>query len=87
MLPKNALKSIRQVTIYYWNCIAGFSFFDKDGTLLWRYGFTTYVGLNKETVHIDENEVIIGVKAKLYEGCQSKYSDFSFVIASHGRWE
>ncbi len=30
MIPKDTLKKIKSVTIYYLNCIAGFSFFDKD---------------------------------------------------------
>ncbi len=45
MIPKDALKKIRSVTIYYDNVyIDGFSFFDKDGALLWMIG-ETYSGL------------------------------------------
>ena len=42
MIPKDALKRLRSVTIYYnENAIMGFSFFDKDGALLWKIGVTT----------------------------------------------
>jgi hypothetical protein len=41
MIPKNALKKIRSVTIHYNDaCIGGFSFFDKDGKRLWKVGYT-----------------------------------------------
>jgi hypothetical protein len=39
MIPKDAINKIRSVTIHYpdyW--IGGFSFFDKDGALLWKIG-------------------------------------------------
>ena len=37
MMPDDALNKIRRVTIHYIisDFILGFSFFDKDGTLLW----------------------------------------------------
>ncbi len=40
MIPADLLNKIRSVTIYnnYHNCINGFSFFDKDGELLWEIG-------------------------------------------------
>jgi hypothetical protein len=76
MLPAGADKKIRSVTIYYGiECIGGFSFLDKEGALLWDIG-NTHASLKKETVQIAENEVIIGVVAKLYQGCQSVYSHF-----------
>ena len=35
MIPKDALKKIRSVNIHYYNdSIRGFSFFDKDGSLI-----------------------------------------------------
>jgi hypothetical protein len=83
MMPADAHNKIRSVTIYYRpkESIGGFSFFDKDGALLWKHGFT-YVGsgFSKETVEIAENERIIGVKAKLFSGWQSIYSDWQFQI-------
>ncbi len=39
MIPKYALSKIRSVTIHHDNDrITGFSFFDKDGALLWKIG-------------------------------------------------
>jgi hypothetical protein len=75
MLPSEALKKIRSVTIHYTNCINGFSFFDKDLALLWEHG-NTYARLDVETVLLEENEVIVGVVAKLYPGYQTIYTDF-----------
>ena len=76
MIPADALNKIRRITIHYGNnYIAGFSFFDKDGALLWKIGATTDSGLEKETVVLAENEVIVGVVAKLEQGCQSVYTD------------
>jgi hypothetical protein len=84
MMPADAHNKIRSVTIKYNNhCIWGFSFFDKYGALLWYHGFTTEsYWCNKETVLLAENEVIVGVVAKLYPGCLTAYSDFQFQIAS-----
>ncbi len=78
MLPADAINKIRSVTIHYFgtSCIGGFSFFDKDGALLWEIGCTTGSGLKKETVVLEENEVIVGVVAKLYKRYQSAYTDF-----------
>ncbi len=59
--------------------IRGFSFFDKDGALLWKIGNTDDWLVN-ETVEIAENERIIGVKAKLRLSWQSVYTDFQFQI-------
>ncbi len=38
-MPKKALKNLRSVTIHYHDFIMGFSFFDKDGELLWKIGY------------------------------------------------
>ncbi len=41
MIPNAALNKIRSVNIYYRiKYISGFSFFDKDGALLWEVGET-----------------------------------------------
>ena len=41
MIPKDAIKKIRSVTIHYYNDgIYGFSFLDKDGALLYKIGLT-----------------------------------------------
>ena len=55
----------------------GFSFFDKDGALLWEIG-GTWSGYEKETVVLEENEVIVGVVAKLWGDYQSSYTDLQF---------
>ena len=46
-----------------------------DGDLLWRIG-SNLRGLRKETVMLEENEVIVGVVAKLNPKYQSAYTDF-----------
>ncbi len=74
MIPADALKKIRSVIINNNEYIYGFSFFDKDRALLWSIG-NTYVS-KKETVVLEENEVIVGVVAKLYPSYQSLYTDF-----------
>ncbi len=82
MMPKDALNKIKSVTIYGGNnCISAFSFFDKDGALLWKIGYTGYWKEVKETVVLAENEVIVGVVAKMWEDYQSNYTDFQFQIA------
>ncbi len=75
MIPSDSIKKIRRVTIYYRLCIGGFCFFDKDGALLWKIG-DTRARLEKETVLLEENEVIVGMVAKLYKHYQSLYTDF-----------
>ena len=45
MIPKKALNKIRSVNIYYhdvYHFIFGFTFFDKDGALLWEIGNIWY---------------------------------------------
>ncbi len=76
MIPTDALNKIRRVTIHYDEyLIRGFSFFDNDDALLWEIG-EIRLFYNKETVVLAENEVIVGVVAKLPEGWQSAYTDF-----------
>ncbi len=75
MIPKDGLKKIRSVTIYYYAHIGGFSFFDKDGALLWKHG-CTLSGFDRETVVLEDNEVIVGVVAKLRPASLSAYTDF-----------
>ncbi len=79
LMPAGCHNKIRSVSIHYFGCINGFSFFDKEGALLWEIGeadglFTC----ETETVLIAENEVIIGVVAKLFIYYQSIYTDFQF---------
>jgi hypothetical protein len=77
MIPSDAIKRIRSVKIYYLynRCICGFSFFDKDGELIWEIG-NTGSRCFKETVLLADSEVIVGVVAKLYPDYQSVFTDF-----------
>ena len=80
MMPEGAHLNIRSVHIYYWDgAIGGFKFFNKHNSLLWEIGFTPS-HLKVETVELEDNEVIIGVKAKLNPNWQSKYTDLQFLI-------
>ncbi len=75
-IPAYVLNKIRRVSIHYYDYhIEGFSFFDKDGALLWSIGLT-YTDDDVETVLLSENEVIVGVVAKLYPSWLSAYTDF-----------
>ncbi len=76
MIPADVIHRIRSVTINHdLFIICGFSFFDKNGALLYKIG-NTWSGENTETVLLEENEVIVGVVAKLYANYQSAYTDF-----------
>ncbi len=75
MIPKDALNKIRSVTIHYGGCIRGFSFFDKDGALLWEIGLM-HSDMDQEKVVLEENEVIVGVVAKVDPRNLSNYTDF-----------
>ncbi len=44
MIPADALSKIRAVTVHYNAAIGGFSFFDKDGALLWKIELTFHYG-------------------------------------------
>ncbi len=78
MMPKGSHTRIRSANIYYMDNISGFSFFDKEGALLCKFGNSTASYLKVETVLIEENEVIVGVVCKLYPNWQSVYTDFQF---------
>ncbi len=71
-IPADALNKIRSVTIHHLDFIRGFSFFDKNGALLWKHG-SIHNDDKYDTVLLGENEVIAGVAAKLYY--QKVYSD------------
>ncbi len=84
MIPEGVASKIRSVTIYYAYEIIGFSFFDKDGLTIFKIGKTDACWSNQK-IEITENEVIVGVKTKLWGVSQSIYSDFQFQIAA--RWD
>ena len=82
-MPEGAHKKIRSVKIYVnhylsYGVIEGFSFIDGDGKILLEIG-NTYYGY--EEVLIADGEVIIGVRAKLYPGNQSYYTDLQFEVS------
>jgi len=75
MMPEGAHKRIKSVDIIYQNnrCISGFQFFDRDNMFIWQIGAH---GSRVDTVVLNENEVIVGVLAKLFPGTLSAYTDF-----------
>jgi hypothetical protein len=75
MMPEGGHKRIKSIDIIYSHnrMIYGFQFFDKDNTFIWQIGKT---GSNVETVVLSDNEVIVGIVAKLFPGLQSAYTDF-----------
>ncbi len=76
LMPERCHSKIRSVNIHQYNhYIYGFSFFDKEGALLWEIGYT-HSDYKVETVMIAEDERIVGVVAKLHPGYQSLYSDW-----------
>ncbi len=85
MFPKGSHKRIRSVDIYYYGCICGFHFYDKERALLLRIGDTNTRHLKVETVVLADNEVIVGVVAKPRLILQSRYTHFQFQIGD--RWE
>jgi hypothetical protein len=74
-MPEDAGKKIKRVVIYNnSNChIHGFEFFNKNNNLLLKVGASPTK--DKEII-LEDDERIIGFKAKLYGGHQSVYSDF-----------
>ncbi len=82
MMPSDAYKRIKTVNIYHNRCyIIDFQFFDKDQKVIFRLG-ETGSDYCVETIVLRDNEVIIGIIAKLYKDTQSTYSDFQFRIIS-----
>ena len=82
-MPEGASKKINSVDIYYYTTnqrIRGFEFFDKKQKLIMKIGS---IAGSKSTVVLAENEVIIGVIAKLVPGNQSLYSNFQFQIGKY----
>jgi hypothetical protein len=80
MLPKGTETKIRSVTFTSHSAgyVYGFKFFDKDKKPLLDIGYTA--GGSRETVMIADNEVIVGVVAKLHPSDSGHLSDFQFRI-------
>jgi hypothetical protein len=71
------IKQTRKVEIYCSSTADGFKFFDDKNTLLFEVGD---ISSRMTPVLIFSDEQIIGVKAKLYPGCQAVYTDFQFMV-------
>ncbi len=83
IMPEGTPKKIMFVAIYVFNdeFIVGFEFFDKDYSLIWRIGDPTNGhNLHVKTVELAENEVIVGVLAKLCGWHKSIYTAWQFRI-------
>lgn len=77
MIPDG--KSVKKVQIFCNNVlnIEGFQFFDRDGNVVFKIGRQTDA---VSEVELQDDEQIIGFKAKLYKHFQAVYSDFQFMI-------
>ena len=84
MMAEGVPKRIKSVEIYHSGYILGFQFFDKDHTLIWKIGGTNPAH-EVSTVVLAENEVLVGVAAKLFPGGNSIYTNFQFQITN--RWD
>ena len=68
IMPQDSDNMIRSVDIHFFNgVIYGFRFFDKEKALVWQIGYIDS-GWSVKTVVIAENDVVIGVVAKLFPG-------------------
>ncbi len=74
-LPQN--KKITKVTIYYSDdIIRGFRFHLSDGSN-WGIGWIeSWFDIEKVTVDIADNEVIVGFKSKSHPDCPAKYVEW-----------
>ena len=79
MMPEKAALVIRSIDIFFSGAIRGFAFYDANHTQLFKIG--TLSNLECSTVEIHEDEVIVGVVARLYEEFESCYTDFRFEIS------
>ncbi len=77
-MPENAFSKLKSVDIYYkeGNGIWGFQFLDANKALIFKVGVSGESWMKVETVILKDNEVILGVVAKLFPGEQSRYTDF-----------
>ena len=51
----DALNKTRSVSVYFDECIWGFTFFDKDNKLLWEHGWTGQCWMRNETFQLAED--------------------------------
>ena len=76
MLPET-IKQTRKVKVYDCGYLSGFKFYDGNNTQFFEVGDCNYT---MTAVLIGADEQIIGIKAKLYNGCQAVYTDFQFMV-------
>ncbi len=77
LIPAEKEESIKSVNIYYHNGgIYGLSFFAKDKLPFSKTGRTEDAYLKVKKVVLEDDEVIIGVVAKLFGRWQSVFTDF-----------
>ena len=79
LMPEDADNKIRSVDIYHHKNIhiVGFRFFDKDHKLIFMVvNHEEYNRFAKETVKLEENEVIIGFLCKIESQYGGSYTDF-----------
>ncbi len=83
MMREGSHNTIRTVNIHHkTEPITGFQFLDKERALFWQIKWIES-WMKIETVLLAENELIVGVVAKLLSGCQSIYTDFQFQIGKN----
>ena len=83
---QEAHKRIKTVDVYYGFSIFGFKFFDNCHTLIFEIGKIAS-GMGVETVVIEDDEMIVGVVAKIWGEYKSAYTDFQFQIARHFQFQ
>ncbi len=83
MMP--AQMRVKSVEIYYGVTIMGLQFYDRDNNFAFEIGYTTSMYFKVKTVVLENNEVIIGVVAKLYAAVQFSSTNFQFQIAAKWR--
>ena len=77
MMPKG--KRIKSVDFYnQYGYITGFQFYDEEGKFFWHIGKTcSWSNLEKSTIMLADNELIVGVSAKLMKPKHFKSSVYS----------
>ena len=73
LLPLN--EKVTKVTIYYYYKILGFRFWLSAGSI-WDIGRVGSGYMKTQTIDIDENEVIVGFKAKSDSNILAEYTEW-----------
>jgi hypothetical protein len=82
MMPERAHMLIKRVSVSYsvaGNYVVGFIFKDRENKTIFEIG-----DLNGSfvDVNLDDDEQIVGVKARLLPNFRSVYTDYQFIIAA-----